>query len=469
MKTKKIIYLLLFFFLVKCNPIIPVIQGITPTIEKTGPIISAVLTNGNTSEKHTPSVNPNLLQTSTHENNITLTTTPNTINIPNYLGVYPYQNALYILRPEIPTVMVTEYIDPIAPILISDDNQRIVFEKLGLSGEREINSVNSDGSENKTLTQIDSIEQNDDPEFMGNDPYNLQWIPKTRKILFSTVYLRVGRPSSLYHRNLFTLDIDTGVINRIYSAGNGGEAWPSPDGEEIIITQRKSLFLASNKWTVLYKDIITYEDYDSMPSSIVWFSDSSRFGTIISKNNRHYSWDNFQYPFRANTDATIWLMETSTGEPYLTKTINNFGSGLLSPTLEYIGYSLVGPNHELFETHISSLRGSTNILLESNPSEFISFSKDGKHFAFTVDTQNNKECGNGFYEHNLFIGSVDGEKVLLKNKVLNGLIRWINESQFIYVNGLTLLIGDINGNSAQIGTLPGCIWNIEAKDIGFHK
>jgi hypothetical protein len=459
-------YIIFLFTLIinGCNSIISHDQQNVLTNVNGNTQISDIASKMNITETYTPSV-PSIKPTIPNQS-ITATISPtlNPNEMPNLIVVYPYENDLYILKPKKLTSILIEKIYPTNdPILISQDSKKIVYEISNQGGGREINVVNADGSDNKTLTHSDNLEPNNDPDFMGNDPYNLQWIPNTHKLLFSTVSLFVGPPHSLRHNNLFVIDVDTGEIIRIYSAGAGGDAWPSPDGKKIVVTLGNSLFLASNEWKILYKEIITYEDYSSMPSSINWSPDSSRIGTIISSNNRHYNF--YARPLHYGVKASIWLIESSSGIPSLIGTIQNYGSGLLSPTLDYIGYSIMNSEYEIANTYVSSLNGTTDLLLESNSSEFISFSPDGLHFAFTANRQISKTCGKGYSQQKVYIGSLDGERKLMHYELLNGLLKWVNNSQFVYISETSIILGDINGNSTQIGTIPGCIMNVEVKNI----
>jgi hypothetical protein len=473
-KEKNIYFIVIstFILLSGCNP-----ANIINSFTKTVPILindtqsSSSHLIGTISVDHSPSETPVYTYNPTNKNTDILITTNKPIHIPNLIVVYPDidRGIIYILKPPKKPIVINEKTDSEGTILISDDGQKIIYKtaysSIGSIGH-EINVINSDGSENKTLTQVDNLEIINNIDKVGSDPYKISWVPGTHQVLFTTGYFSVGRPYWWPNYNLFDLNVDTGDLLRVYPAGDGGEAWPSPDAKKIVVVKNKTIYLSLIDGEILYRDIINYEEFSSMPASIIWAPDSSRFGLIISENNPH---DNYIHPLFADEDASIWIIDASTGIPSLMDIIREFAFGVLSPNLEYVGFTLIGTDYNLKDTYISTINGSNSIFIASSPSGIISFSQDSLHFAYYIGEHPNinPECKGETPQQKLYIGSLDGKKILINEVLSNGLFRWINNTQFIFVSGTTLNLGDIEGNSTKIGEIPKCLRNIIAKDLDF--
>jgi hypothetical protein len=116
---------------------------------------------------------------------------------------------------------------------------------------------------------------------------------------------------------------------------------------------------------------------------------------------------------------------------------------VLSPSLDCIADpSLTGDSYTSFP-YFEPIAGSMNLrLLKMAGSTFISFSPDGKHFAFYKSDNRSAES--------LYIGSLDGQFACISIGSAKKYFRWINNSQFVYLLGKTIQLGDIGGNSVEL-------------------
>jgi hypothetical protein len=129
----------------------------------------------------------------------------------------------------------------------------------------------------------------------------------------------------------------------------------------------------------------------------------------------------------------------------------------LSPTLEYIGYTLPGADSSKNETYLSRVDDSEPTLLATGSSAINSFSPDGRYFFIFVG----ENCSNG----KVIVGSLEGDAISVP-----GAVRiWINNRQFIYQQeDDTIMLGDVSGHWTQIAPASDTTPFFDAVDLAFN-
>jgi hypothetical protein len=126
-------------------------------------------------------------------------------------------------------------------VYLSSDGTRVVYTRRpSPDGPEEVRVVNSDGTGDRALltsAQVGALEAPGGALYV--DIYHLRWVPGTHRILLGTLGQYEGGAGP--NDDLFALDADTGAVTAVFTAGNGGEPYPSPDGTKMAISDRKSV------------------------------------------------------------------------------------------------------------------------------------------------------------------------------------------------------------------------------------
>jgi hypothetical protein len=328
--------------------------------------------------------------------------------------------------------LVESPVDPsTSPIRFSGDGDWIVFLGLGeLFLNDRVFSVNADGTRFQTLL---SGEKTNQLEIFSESVLelgipNFALVPGTSKMLFTLEVVFVqGNQRLLY--DLFSLDAKSGRLNRIFPIDKGGIPFPSPDGRKLALTRCETVFLTTINGKIIRPDILPISKIDNrcQDPAIVWAPDSSNFGAIV----------------RSEKESLVWSVDSATGASTLLGNLEQKINGVLSPSLDCIADpSLTGDSYTSFP-YFEPIAGSMNLrLLKMAGSTFISFSPDGKHFAFYKSDNRSAES--------LYIGSLDGQFACISIGSAKKYFRWINNSQFVYLLGKTIQLGDIGGNSVEL-------------------
>jgi hypothetical protein len=338
-------------------------------------------------------------------------------------------------------------------VYLSNDGARVVYTRYpSLSAPAEIRAVNTDASGDRVLltsAQVGALEAPGSALYV--DIFSMVWIPSAHRMLLKTRGQFEGPGLQLYD-DLFLLDADSGSLTPLLTAGNGGNAIPSPDGRKMAITRSTSVSLARidasemHANVITFTEVLTYSEYAFYPA-IVWATDSSRFGAIIPSPE----------PLGPAPSGAIWSVDASTGAPSLLSTINNFRNGVLSPSLDRVGFIRPGADASTDETYVSTLNESSSLHLATGSAGVLSFAPDGQHFAYYV----------GSSPQQVYIGSLGGGPVLVPGSIVR-MGRWINNSQFVYILGpnasRTLQLGDVGGGSTLIATPTGDQTDYDAKE-----
>jgi hypothetical protein len=328
---------------------------------------------------------------------------------------------------------------------ISDDGQMVAYVRHNTFDEpAELRVVNWDGSGDRSLltsAQVGALEPLGDASMV--DLFSVKWIPGTHQLLISTKLDYMG-PGLSRSDDLFLMDAVSGVMTTIFTAGNGGEVWPSPDGSKMVISRATYLSLANIDGTgvipnvITFPSIITYSEYQYYPEP-VWAADSSQFGVVIASAD----------PLAAVTSGAIWLVNASTGAASLASTLNGnffFPHAVLSPMLDHVGYVVATAVPAVKQSYVSALDGSSALHLADGNTGVDTFSPDGQYFSYYV--------GSGTAD---WIGSLGGGTFLVPGGAMR--LIWYNNTHFVYASGTvaawTIKMGDTGGGSTVIASPSG--------------
>jgi hypothetical protein len=331
-------------------------------------------------------------------------------------------------------------------VYLSSDGLRVVYTHRPVAdGPAEVRVVNSDGSGDRALltsAQVGALEAPGSALF--TDVNLLQWIPGTHRIFLSTRGQFEG-PGLARNDDQFVIDTDSGTVTPVFTPGNGGDVHPSPDGTKMAVSRGTSVSVCSIDGTGMHSSvisfpvIITYSEYTYVPS-VVWAGDSSRFGVIIPSPD----------PFAASTNGAIWMVDGASGAATNVSTLNGIfflPLGVLSPTLDRVGFIRPAADPSLKDSYVSALDGSAALHLGSDANTAVlSFAPDGQHFAYSVGAP-----------ATVFIGSLGGGTVAVPGSVMR--LAWINSSQFVFSQGTmsswTLQLGNVSGAASLIASPAG--------------
>ncbi|MFN2297388.1 MAG: hypothetical protein ACK2UB_00965, partial [Anaerolineales bacterium] len=198
----------------------------------------------------------------------TPTITPTPISMPNLRVVFYTPDGIWRVDPPGSQVIVTaNYYIPhdLSDIRLSDDGKVFIYLRGGINGDHvEIFAMNDDGGNHRlllSLFQTSALEEVIEDQIISADEQSVKWIPQTHHILFTTKACSASGQLSGPHNNLFSIDVDTGAISRMFQRGGGGIAYPSPDGKKMIIENYESVFLASHSGDFLFQNIISFTTY----------------------------------------------------------------------------------------------------------------------------------------------------------------------------------------------------------------
>jgi hypothetical protein len=329
---------------------------------------------------------------------------------------------------------------------ISDDGMMVFYIRRDpTGGAPELRVVNWDGSGDRALltsAQVGGLEPLGDAEYI--DLNVVKWIPGTHQILLNTRAQFMG-PGLARSDDLFRIDAESGALTTIFTAGNGGDPWPSPDASKLLISRSTYLSLYNIDGSggvpnvITFPSIITYSEYSYYPEP-VWAADSSQAGVVIASPD----------PLAAATTGAIWFINGATGTATLQSTLNGnffFPRGILSPTLDRVSYGRPTPDPAVKDLVVTALDGSMGLTLASGNGALRSFAPDGQHFAYYQ----------GDSGTNVFIGSLGGGTVAVPGGSMR--LIWYNAGHFVYASGTaaawTLKTGDTGGGSTLIASPAG--------------
>jgi hypothetical protein len=368
-----------------------------------------------------------------------------TAALPHLRVVFISNGSPWLVAPPAPAYQLSAQTG-VDSVDISDDGQMVAYVRhTSYDVPAELRVVNWDGTGDRSLlssVQVGALEPLPAGALLV-DLFQVKWIPGTHNLLVNTKVQYEG-PGLGRSDDLFLVNAETGALTTIFTAGNGGEVWPSPNGSKMVISRATYLSLANIDGTgvipsvVTFPSIITYSEYQYYPEP-VWSADSSRFGVVIASED----------PLAAVTSGAIWMVNAATGAATLASTLNGnffFPHAVLSPMLDHVGYVVPTADPAVRESHVSTLDGSFGLTLAAGNTGVDTFSPDGQYFSYYV--------GSGTAD---WIGSLGGGTFLVPGGAMR--LIWYNNTHFVYASGTvaawTIKIGDTGLGSSIIASPAG--------------
>lgn len=223
-----------------------------------------------------------------------------------------------------------------ADLKISEDGQLIAFTRGGETFENSLWIIGFDGSNlREVMTWNDLVSLKTIPDSLGTTPMNLQWIPGTHILTFSTREMFEG-PGLLVNDDLISVDGDSGEWVVKFMPGQAGIVTFSPAGNWMAVSTAERVFIMDvigNESPVSelpFVPIITYSEYRYYPS-VQWSLDGRRLAVVIP------SADPLAEP---RQPASIWTLDIQGGDPILQSQVTPqfIGPVSVSPDLEKLFY-----------------------------------------------------------------------------------------------------------------------------------
>jgi hypothetical protein len=242
---------------------------------------------------------------------------------------------------------------------LSPDGNYLAFLRLIDFEQVELHLVNVDGSEDRLLVDIQTLEE----LVPGDEPvgiFSFEWHPEGGYLAFNTHIIGYGL---LTNDDLHLVNVETGSITTLLPSGQGGEFYYSPDGSQIaLVTSGDYMDLpgkislvnadGSNRRDslVTFPSVLTYSEVPFYPP-LAWSPDSDFVLVAIPSED----------PLTADATISLWRISANGTEAIELFTINTsfFLSGLpvFSPDLTQVAYlQQVGqPDEPWFYLHIVRL------------------------------------------------------------------------------------------------------------------
>jgi hypothetical protein len=325
---------------------------------------------------------------------------------------------------------------------ISDDGTLVAFSRNG-----ELWSVAADGSNEQRLVDSDTLAQLS-PAGDVATLHRFGWLPTTHRLLFNTQ--RAGTGGSRPTDDLHVVDADTLAYQSLLAAGQGGEFYPAPNGQQIALVTPELVSTVNADGSnyqparVSYEQVLTYSEYLYYPS-VSWASDSSAFAVAIPPT------DPFAQPAE---QTTIWWVP-ATGEAaqrMLEISSDPFQRVFaFSPDLRYVAY--IEPLAEAAlapALAVTDLQSGEVVTRYAGVTTLYGWSPDGGYLAFL---QGSERALAQIAALGQAPQAVPGEAAATLD------VHWVAPDQYLYVTqapeGWEIWLGTIKGESQRVAVVGG--------------
>jgi hypothetical protein len=379
--------------------------------------------------------------------------TPTTIPMANrhpaelHVGFISPDRDVYTWSQSQGTVKILDHGDA-SDLKISEDGSLIAVVRTSVDQQSSLWVVGFDGSnplEMISWAELSGLKTV--PDSIGADPNNLQWIPGSHLLTFSTREVFDG-PGMVLNDDLIVVDAENGDWNRRLEPGTAGLVNFSPDGLWMAVSTAEEVSIMdmegnpSPAGVLQFPPVITYSEYRLYPTP-QWSSDSSRLAVVIPAE------DPLAEP---RQPASVWTMEVAGGEPVLqSQVIPQFiGPVSVSPDLTKIFYvKEVGESQQnKREIRTASINGQNDRFVFSGGIP-ITWDWNPNSEVFTFQTDNTSP---------ITVSQMNGSVGDLADTRNLEWFKWVDAQSFLFVRKINgneeLMIGKWGGGSISIATLP---------------
>ncbi len=344
---------------------------------------------------------------------------------------------------------------------ISHDGQIVAFQRQIDAYHSELWAIHLDGSQERRLVSIDDLTTIGvsvlDPNALGVNPYQYEWIPNSRVLAFNTQQTFQGAGQAL-NDDFNLVDADSIEVKFSLLAGWGGNFSLSPDGKQVALSTPTDITLANldgSDWrsVLTYDPVLTYSEYRYYAQP-VWSPDGRFLYVVFPPAD----------PLAKEPSPTeIWLIPTDNAPPKMLMslfTLPYFDTPVaFSPDLSQIAYlqEIDTPTENMRELHIARSDGSADIVYTAGELlQFVGWGPPGSQtFVFALGE-----------DQALHLGSLGASPAPLSQATgsacsAHGIfnLRWVDSSRYLYIQGhgesLNLCLGLAGGGTILLDTLPG--------------
>lgn len=275
-------------------------------------------------------------------------------------------------------------------------------------------------------------------------PYQTVWLSGSRRIAFNT-YLEFGYGFGVYN-DLWTVDIETGLLTRLLPDGDGGAFAFSSDGAALLVADHESVSLVvadgSNRRELIHFDYVMMghggPGYAPQP---VWSPDGF-YGLVAITSADFYDYPivGFTTLYRVNRSGDVVLIGSVPGHN-LDATMSAYWldpntDRFWSPDRTRLAYT--DDDGDLF---LAAADGSGPEVYA--PGTFLGWSTDGSHFAFRGR------------DKKAMLGSPGSHPAPISDQEAWD-VKWAGPLTYIYTTGdhqsRTLCVGEVGGEHRVIDT-----------------
>jgi len=274
---------------------------------------------------------------------------------------------------------------------ISQDGQIVAYLRDIEPFNREIWAVNNDGSNSHLLVSSADFMATysgsaaDLPSGIGT--FQVGWQPATHNLFYNTRPLYEG-PGSFGYNDLHMVNVDSLTKQTLFSAGNGGNFFFSPNGNQLAVVKPTSISMVNSDGSNLrsnvvnFPTVITYSEYLYYPTP-VWAPDSNSLRVMIPPA------DPLLDPM---PPYNLWLIPANGSPAIASGTVPaipfDWPDTAISPDLNRLGYIQKtggGADPNMRDIKLANADGSGVVWYMSGESaQFLGWLPNSAQFAFKV-------------------------------------------------------------------------------------
>lgn len=339
-------------------------------------------------------------------------------------------------------------------VTISSDGEWIAFSRVTADFlETSLWAIRFDGSnEHLLINHADFMAMPLSPDInpdwvVSRYPFMLTFIPSSNTTLAFITVPQFEGPGFIDNKDLWLVDVETGIRNNLLTAGTGGHFYYSPDGSQIALVTGTDISLINSDGTNRRSSVLTYDpvltysefEYHAFPQ---WSPDGAFLRVAIP-----YS-DSLGDP---SMPGHLYQLPTDGSPAFFLGNVNfaQITSGTFSPDLTHLAYvqQIGDPANNILALMTSNFDGTEPVEIVQGSLHFGAWSPDSTHLAFNTWTPRS---------HFVAQNGVAGSGVLASTE--SDQFTWVSNDRFIYISmtvpNWEIRLGSIGAPSTLIASLP---------------
>jgi len=322
-------------------------------------------------------------------------------------------------------------------VALSDDASQVAYARELDYGSRELWVVNTDGSGARVL--VDSLsfqEMTLYPDDLTGAPLQLDWVPETNLVVFSTRIIYEG-PGMVRKHELHTVDVDSRTMTVLADIDHGGRFKIAPDGRQIAMSLPDRINLVQADGSGL-RELYSFPHLDTGSEwfyypTVAWTQNSSIVRLILPPEHPMFDLD---VPTRIINLPIDGSSARIVGE-ILTIPVF-YVNPILSPDARQLAYVGPGPikNPGAGILYTSSVNGSGTEAYDEGQITLYAWSPDNRHFLYSANGLNK-------------IGNIEEPEVSFQVPGPLSKTQFFDPSHYLFVSSKgdlqQLWLGDLDG------------------------